>query len=322
MNLKTINEKFLNDFSAAFDWLQELGLLFDRTGLCPECLKGKIALLDAPVQDGKRWRCLNRKCRKTWGFRRESWFEGSHLSIPKILELTYLWVYEHPNKSISQEIGVSVKTVIEWANACRDVCLYAVVNANQGKPIGGVGRIVEIDQCVFRGCKFIRRDVFSHKQGSCLFGGIDQTSKEYFFTILSDFSPSSLIPLLQKHVKPGTTIITNSSKGKSSLPDFDVSLLQDLGYLHQSVEFSAKSDTDGGTCQASAIPLNDYGKRRHQHNSFFIEYVVREHFLKNAADPFLAFIKLITEAYGHASKADDPSNLDHSLMDHSYANAD
>ena len=44
-------------------------------------------------QDGLLWRC-DRPCGKRIGFRRGTFFEHSHLSIPQIIDIIYHWSFD------------------------------------------------------------------------------------------------------------------------------------------------------------------------------------------------------------------------------------
>jgi hypothetical protein len=50
-------------------------------------------------------------------------------------------------KDMSREVGVSAQTSVDWASFCRQVCIDAVIT--QVRPIGGPGKIVEIDESMF-----------------------------------------------------------------------------------------------------------------------------------------------------------------------------
>ena len=50
-------------------------------------------------------------------------------------------------KDMVHEVGLSSHTTVDWASFCRQVCIDAVITKVQ--PIGGPGKIVEIDESMF-----------------------------------------------------------------------------------------------------------------------------------------------------------------------------
>ena len=48
---------------------------------------------------------------------------------------------------MSREVKLASQTTVDWASFCRQVCIDAVIT--QVQPIGGPGKIVEIDESLF-----------------------------------------------------------------------------------------------------------------------------------------------------------------------------
>ena len=55
---------------------------------------------------------------------------------------------------MNKEVHVAQQTSIDWASFCRQVCIDAVIT--QVKPIGGPGKVVEIDESLFGKKKYGR----------------------------------------------------------------------------------------------------------------------------------------------------------------------
>ena len=103
--------------------------------------------------DGYIWRCSNKRCKCKISIRKDSWFSGSHLSIPQILKLTYFWVYKIPQNFAQQETRIgSNNTLVDWHNFAREVC--ALILDQDDDQIGGEGEIVELDESKFGKQKF------------------------------------------------------------------------------------------------------------------------------------------------------------------------
>ena len=48
---------------------------------------------------------------------------------------------------MNKEVNVAQQTSIDWASFCRQICIDAVIT--HVKPIGGPGKVVEIDESLF-----------------------------------------------------------------------------------------------------------------------------------------------------------------------------
>ena len=107
-------------------------------------------------------------CRAAKSIRADSWFQGSHLSLETILEITYLWTEDLPYKTIIKWCDISCKTAVDWCHFCREVC--AAYLDGWFAPIGGPGKIVEIDESKFGKRKYNRGRL---RDGKWVFGGME-----------------------------------------------------------------------------------------------------------------------------------------------------
>ncbi|KAK3876134.1 hypothetical protein Pcinc_019043 [Petrolisthes cinctipes] len=78
---------------------------------------------------------------------------------------------------VRNELGLSNKTICDWASFCREVLIEWSVK-RQGK-IGGKDMIVEIDESKFGKLKY---NVGRIVEGQWVFGGIFRETKSTFFT--------------------------------------------------------------------------------------------------------------------------------------------
>ena len=195
-------------------WLRERGLLGSYGGVCESCGVGFMFVRkDCSKRDGCVWRRSSKKCNRKISIRKGSWFEGSHLSIDVILKLTYYWVYNCCNDFVMNELRIGSKhTVVDWFNFAREVCIEILVRENV--QVGGPGKIVEIDESKFGKRKYHRG---RRVDGQWVFGGIERESKNSFFACVDDRSAATLIPIILRWVKPGTTIISDCWKAYGSL---------------------------------------------------------------------------------------------------------
>ena len=155
------------------------------------------------VPDGYMWHCSKKSCNGEVSLRHNSWFCGSHLSISKILALTYAWAHSFTTSQAMHETSsrnktTSSETVVDWYNYCREVC-SAIISQHHTGRIGGPGKIVEIDESKFGRRKYHLGRVV---EGQWVFRGICRETKECFVIELipatkQPFSPSSKIAYCQ-----------------------------------------------------------------------------------------------------------------------------
>ncbi len=78
----------------------------------------------------------------------------------------------------------------------------------------GVGTIVEIDESLFGKQKFGRGELHD---GQWVFGGVQRGTGECFLVSVERRDAETLVPLIVKHVVPGTTIYSDKWKAYSRL---------------------------------------------------------------------------------------------------------
>lgn len=120
-------------------YLQREGLLGDFGGECDKCHNGTVSFVCEGEKKGKpqySWKCGSSKCRARISPRKDSFFEGSHLTDGQIFGLIYSWVYRSPEDNVKRELQIgSDHTLVDWFNFCRDICCQILFQDN--KKIGG-----------------------------------------------------------------------------------------------------------------------------------------------------------------------------------------
>lgn len=219
--------------------LQTIKILQDKGLLTKEmnCLKcnSQMYLSESDNTDGYKWRCKVCKTSKT--VRTNSWFSNSHLSMHKILQLTYMWTYHFEQKHVIRELEISAPTVVDWFNFCREICTEIVLNRSTEK-IGGINKIVEIDEAKFGKRKYNRG---KHVEGQWVFGGVERGTNKCFLIAVNNRSANTLIPIIKEFIQPGTTIYSDCWKAYDQLGQEN--------YEHLTVNHSLTfKDPETGAC--------------------------------------------------------------------------
>ena len=112
--------------------------------------------------------------------------------------------------NVAHQNGHSSKTVVDWYNFHRDVCSHYFLDLPI--TIGGVGKVVEIDELKFGKSEY---NWGRYRDGHRVFGGVERGSNDVFMLEVRDRSAATLLPLIQRFIKPGTTVISDEWRAYS-----------------------------------------------------------------------------------------------------------
>lgn len=202
---------------------------------CPKCSKEnrKGVLKYNKCNDGDR-KCnlrlyctgVGKRCNYKVSPFTGTFFDGvtCRLPVSTVIELIYCFIHSLSIHDAIRECEVNKNTVTDYYNYCRELCATSL--AETTSVIGGPGHIVEIDESKFYTRKYNRGRILAKSEG-WVFGGIDRSSKECFMVRVSDRSKETLIPIIQRYIKPGTTIVSDEWRAYSRLEEF--------GYTHKTI---------------------------------------------------------------------------------------
>ncbi|GBO24263.1 hypothetical protein AVEN_142774-1 [Araneus ventricosus] len=154
-----------------------------------------------------------------------SLFERSNLPIPTILQFLIYWCMEMKRKFICEELNISTTTVTDWASFCREV--YRVILIWRSDKIGGPGIVVEIDESKFGKRKYNRG---KRVVGRWVFGGVERGSNNCFFAVVKNRTSEVLLSVIEDHILPGTTVMSDCWS--------PYQCLSDEGFVHLAVNCS------------------------------------------------------------------------------------
>ena len=218
--------------------------LLKQTMTCSSCA-GQMILLPCAASkstDLHVWKCQT--CNKFTNIRTESILSGKKLSFKTFLTLLfYLCIRSLTNVEVSALVGVSTKAVGEWrtmlSNAVADWFLH------NSSPLGGPGKVVEVDEAKFGKRKFSRG---SYREGMWVLGGVDRETGQCFLVPCPGNARGAdvLLPIIQRWVLPGSIVYTDEWGAYNNLPQH--------GYTHDSVSHTIQfvDPTTGVHTNASA----------------------------------------------------------------------
>ena len=230
----------MNTLQDTISFGKEIGIL-PKLVQCPNCkrLLQKPYILKRFQSDCKeiRYQCNKKQCRSkgrknTVSLKTGTWFGKSHITLKKSLFLTYCFVHQmsytdtiretsielinNENDELKQ-VTTSSETVCDYKMYCREICVNIIIDESDDQ-IGGIGLTVEIDESKFGKRKYNRGRVI---EGQWVLGGICRETKQVFMTTVPSRDKNTLLPILKKKIKPGTTIISDCWKSYDCLSQED-----------------------------------------------------------------------------------------------------
>jgi transposase-like protein len=268
--------------------------------------KVQTMCLERRSGDEYRWKCNHRitgkKCNYAVSVKTGTIFAGSHLSIAKICMMMCLWLDGVKIVTIQKHLRISSnKTIVYWGSFLREV-LYDSIFDNK-TPIGGPGTIVEIDESKFGKRKYNRG---RRVDGQWIFGGVERGTGNCFLVPVEDRKATTLIPIIQEWIQPGSLIISDEWRAYNSLGQ--------LGYEHQTVNHSvtyvnpvngAHTNSIESIWHAAKISFSTSGRR----HDFYPGYLAKFMFIRSCRaknlDPFLELMKITAKLYSPNEEEDD-----------------
>ncbi|GAA4750203.1 IS1595 family transposase [Sphingomonas daechungensis] len=141
-------------------------------------------------------------------------------------------------KKVQRDIGVTYKTA--W-RMCHEVRKYmGMLDSND--PLGGVGETVQIDETYIGGKS--KADGTSRMTSKHVVMGMLECGGELITKVVPGNSKHQLLPVVQEHVLPGTTVHTDTLRSYMGL--------KDMGYRHDKVNHTFEYVSKTG-CHTNTI---------------------------------------------------------------------
>lgn len=141
--------------------------------------------------------------------------------------MAYLWISKSSVETTQIITGIARQTVCNFFSHFRQ--LVACCPIIEENVIGGEGVIVELDESKIGKRKYNRGH---HVEGVWILGGVERTAnRRTFFVPIQERSANCLLPLISRHVLPGSIIYTDLWRGYLGIEE-------ELGLRHFTVNHS------------------------------------------------------------------------------------
>ena len=284
----------LTEKKTLIQWLMTEGFLA-KSRLCSVCRCEMKLVRCEDRSDGLRWECRGRRFdgkrhNAELSIRKGSWFEHSNMTLEEILKFTYWWSQDVKQNQIKRELGSGSSTAVDWESFCREVCEVKLMESSER--IGGNGKVVQIDESKFGKRKYHRGH---YVEGQWVFGGIENDSRKCFLVAVDKRDEETLIPIIQRWLKPGTIIVSDCWKAYYNLEKY--------GYHHKTVNHSKEfvnEDGDNtnkieGHWRQAKVKLPYFGVRNYLFSSYLAEFMWR--YMNREGDLFQLFLDTVKEIY-------------------------
>ncbi|XP_065167049.1 uncharacterized protein [Atheta coriaria] len=203
--------------------------LIRNTLNCDACRCARVFVVRSSSVDGFIWQCKRCGARKT--IRVDSYFESDRIPLQTIMTIMGYWAFGQTIETIAREMNVSRNSVLKWGQKYRQVIQASRL---QNPPIlGGYNEdeeefgVVELDETHL--VKESSRPGREQKD-QWLFAGIQRETGKCFIMEVPNNKATTLLPIIKKHVLPGTVIMTHASKAYENLANQDGGI-----YMHHIV---------------------------------------------------------------------------------------
>ena len=230
--------------------------------------------------------------------RHKSFFEKSKLSLKTWLQILQAWSFDEPIKTMKENIDVSERVAIDAYHLLRDICSWKLCQLTI--KLGGPGMTVQIDESLFKHKRKYHRGTGPQTE-KWVFGIVDISHQPAlgYMELVDRRDAATLLPIIQNHVLPGSTIHSDEWRAYSSLSS--------QGFTHRTANHSLNFvDPVTGThtqhvesywCCAKSKLKKMHGTSDKLLPSYLDEFMWKERYGKNGADTFKNICEHISEKY-------------------------
>lgn len=204
---------FMQPEPTVLAWLQDQGLIASSLE-CPKCQTDCYIANRSNRTDGKCFRCKNNRNHE-YSIRKYSFFDRSHFAFQDIMMFIKTFLDGGTLLKCANFSGLDYKkTAVDWANFIRDLFRQYVNDTMSDLKFED---IVELDESLFgRKYKYHRGNP---NKGTkvWIFGIIERSSNRIILYPVDKRDRDTLVPIIKKHVKPGSTIYSDGWAAYSTL---------------------------------------------------------------------------------------------------------
>ena len=204
VNPWTFHNLFVSSDDEVFSWLRRQGLLASEL-TCNKCGTAAKLRRRERASDGYTFRCKGSK--HEYGMRKKSFFEGSAYNIRDLMIFIKHYLEGNSLHQCATATGMDYRhTAVDWGSYIRELFSQYVYDQYNMAMFQGD---VEIDESLFgRKVKYNKGDPKGHR--IWIFGLIERATNSLIIYPVDKRDAETLVPLIQRHVYPGSRIFSDS----------------------------------------------------------------------------------------------------------------
>ena len=212
VNIRDLHQ-LCGDSDSMLCWSAQHGLIHNEVRCC-NC--GILISLQSRkgenFVDGFTWSCNRiRRCQKR--VTTDSFFESFYLSLMQLVDCVYWWSRQIKQADACVETWILRTSMIEWQRHIHNIsCRYLLDHRVQ---MGGPGRTVEVDESKFMHRKYHHGHFH---EGHWVLRMAELDTNLCLMVAVPDLSAATLLPIITRHVLPGTRILTDGWRAYHQLP--------------------------------------------------------------------------------------------------------
>lgn len=292
-----------SDKQLFLEFLKETGLIMKELR-CEKCYSPMKFSKDNGLSDGYIWYCDKmfdkKRCSTKKSIRKGSWFFNSKLKLEEIFLLTYEIVRGTKTTDIESEYHFNSHTLTLWRKFVNQKMLDFVEFSFE--KVGGSGKIVEVGISNFGRNK--KSDGCSMRS-QWVFGGVERVSGKLFLVAIDNNRIETLVDLMKKSIKQGTTIYLDAGSTHIALGSEE---FNDLSVNYNLTFSDANSHTNTIRCMwrhiESSLPIYN---RQVEFKYYIAIYLFNKHCEREKIDTFNTFLEFIINV--NLEKGDTAENF-------------
>lgn len=294
--------------------LQEWGAISTEK-FCNQCEKPMKISRNKNRIASFQWRCqkkndrTGKKCNCTSSLTSKTIFEGMKVPLENLVIFLILWLKNVSLTVIIDQLSLSKKTAVRLSRFYREIVFDKMVT--NFEPIGGEGKVVEIDESKFGKRKYNRG---RRVEGQWVFGGYERGSGLIFMVPVEKRDVPTLVPLIHKWIKPGTTIMSDMWKSYAKLREDPKYKYEHLTVNH-SVTFKDKvsgacTNAVEGSWRHAKVSHPSSGRRKQYFDGYLAKYMFLKWCKYFKKDPMIAVFEAFKTFSESSSQVHDYSGSD------------
>lgn len=229
-------------------------------------------------RDRKVFKCVDKKCQKSQSIFRNTFFSTHRLKCSDTMFIAYFWLCRLNHTMIFNVTGHPPNTVVKYMRLFRELVIRTLHDDDQ--VIGGHRIVVEVDESKFQKSR--------DDKGIWIVGGIERTNeRKCFFKVVEQRDSKTIKDIISKHVRPGSTVFTDSWKGYSEIKNLNIThrrVNHTQGFISNT---GAHTNTIEGTWSGLKRKIQPRFRGHNTINEHLLEFIWRR---KHEKDPWGGFL--------------------------------